>query len=718
VTRIDQEGNPSHHEYDALGRLAAVVDALGNRTSYGYDEAGNLVTLTDANLHTTAYEYDGVGRRIATVRPLGQRSTTVYDPVGNVTSATDFNGDTIAYEYDLLNRVTVKRYPDLTETTFSYTPTGRVETVTDARGTTSFTYDGVDRLLSRTEPDGASLSYTFDGFGNILTLTAPSGTTAYTYDALNRIETVTGPDRGVTTYAYDVAGNLKTTTLPNGAVESRTHDALNRLALVEHRTATTAILASFAYTLDANGDRIGILENGGRQVDYAYDALRRLIGEIIVDPVNGHRTISYTYDAVGNRLTRDDSVDGLTTCTYDDNDRLVAESTGGTPTTYTHDGNGNTLTKFTDASNKAVYSWDFDSRLAQADVTEAGVLTTTTYLYDYTGIRVAETVGGGTETRFLIDVNRNFEEVIEEYEPGGTLLASYVYGNDLISQDRGTTRSYYHVDGLGSTRALTDAAGAVTDTCIFDGSGRVLATTGATVNRYQFAGEARDTSTGLNYHRARYMDPAVGRFLSTDPFDGLTSDPVSLHRYLYAADSPVNRIDPSGELSLITVSFVSMGIGTIQTSLAKGGFKAIKNSFVIAKVIIQPGYSLIEVGFGLSGKGVPGAIDLVTSGRQIISIGFKAIGASILTVYQDVINGVITGPLGGILGIFVGDAIIPAIVDIVPAVKDYVKAFHELVQSEDLAQFFENRDPAVIGNEVDEITETGTNLIRLLQVVT
>jgi YD repeat-containing protein len=37
------------------------------------------------------------------------------------------------------------------------------------------------------------------------------------------------------------------------------------------------------------------------------------------------RTISYGYDAVGNRLTKTDSVGGVTTYTYDDNDRLLKE---------------------------------------------------------------------------------------------------------------------------------------------------------------------------------------------------------------------------------------------------------------------------------------------------------------------------------------------------------------------------------------------------------
>jgi len=47
--------------------------------------------------------------------------------------------------------------------------------------------------------------------------------------------------------------------------------------------------------------------------------------------------------------------------------------------------------------------------------------------------------------------------------PSGTVLVSYVRGLALISQDRSGGTSFYHADGLGSIRFLTDSAGAVTD---------------------------------------------------------------------------------------------------------------------------------------------------------------------------------------------------------------------------------------------------------------
>ncbi len=81
-------------------------------------------------------------------------------------------------------------------------------------------------------------------------------------------------------------------------------------------------------------------------------------------------------------------------------------------------------------------------------------------VYDDNGNRVSQTAGG-QETRFLVDTAQPLAQVLLEYRPSGLVTASFVYGNGLVSQTRDGVLSFYHADGLGSTRALTDAAGAV-----------------------------------------------------------------------------------------------------------------------------------------------------------------------------------------------------------------------------------------------------------------
>jgi RHS repeat-associated protein len=363
---------------------------------------------------------------------------------------------------------------------------------------------------------------------------------------------VTDPAGGVTRYAYDAAGNLTRTDLPNGTFETRQYDALNRLLFVESRTAA-GVIASFRYTLAATGRRDAVVEQDGRQVAYTYDALDRLTGEAITDATAGSRTITYTYDAVGNRLTRADSAEGTTAYTYDADDRLLTETLGSAVTQYTYDADGNTLSKATSPTDRATYSWDAENRLVGAAVTDATGTKAVTYRYDADGIRVAAVVAGD-ETRYLIDQVQPFAQVLLEYKPSGLAVVSYVYGNDLIAQDRGGVKAYYHADGLGSTRALTNAAGAVTDRYYYDAFGRMIRQTGTTVNAYLFAGEQRDANVGLDYLRARYLNVAAGRFFGSDPQSGQLFNPNTLHRFLYVTNRPIDAIDPSGEITIIEVS--------------------------------------------------------------------------------------------------------------------------------------------------------------------
>jgi RHS repeat-associated protein len=62
---------------------------------------------------------------------------------------------------------------------------------------------------------------------------------------------------------------------------------------------------------------------------------------------------------------------------------------------------------------------------------------------------------------------------------------------------------------------------------------------------YGFAGENQD-ETGLTYLRARYLDNAAGRFISSDALAGVASDPPSFNKWAFVEDAPVTRTDPSG----------------------------------------------------------------------------------------------------------------------------------------------------------------------------
>ncbi len=548
---IDQAGVSTKYNYDALGRLTKVIDAYDNETQYILDTAGNILQQIDANNHIVTFEYDQLNRVENTTLPLSQVASTTYDAVGNVKTVTDYNGVVTTYEYDQRDRLISRTYSDGTPTeTFTYTLTGQLATVTDNRGTTVYEYDERNRLISRTEPDGRKIEYTYDAAGNILSLMTASGVTVYTYDALNRIDTVTDADGGVTDYDYDGVGNLIQTTLANGIIENRDYDSLNRLIYLENIKGSD-IISSFTYTLDAVGNRLKIEGEDGRITEYEYDLLYRLTSETITDPVNGNLTLEYVYDAVGNRLQKIDSISGITTYIYDNNDRLISETINGITTQYQYDHAGNLITTITDGETTATYQWNGKGELTAVEVTENGETGRIEFEYDYSDIRVAINVDG-EETRFLIDTNQQeYAQVIEEYQADGELIKAYTYGIDLISQTDGTDRIFSHVDGLGSTRYLTDSNGNLTTEYVYDAYGNLLNQVGASDNNYLFAGEQFDEASELTYLRARYYDAETGRFISRDPFEGFNDLPVSLHDYLYANANPSNFIDPSGNVTLI-----------------------------------------------------------------------------------------------------------------------------------------------------------------------
>lgn len=135
--------------------------------------------------------------------------------------------------------------------------------------------------------------------------------------------------------------------------------------------------------------------------------------------------------------------------------------------------------------------------------------------------------------------------------------------------------SFYNYDGHGSVRNLTNSNAQITDTYDYDAFGNLIAQTGNTSNSYFYAGEQFDVDLGFYYNRARYLNVQTGRFISQDSFEGSQSDPFSLHKYLYANADGVNKIDPSGNVSLAQALIVINIIGVLASYLFQNTTRAI-----------------------------------------------------------------------------------------------------------------------------------------------
>jgi RHS repeat-associated protein len=109
------------------------------------------------------------------------------------------------------------------------------------------------------------------------------------------------------------------------------------------------------------------------------------------------------------------------------------------------------------------------------------------------------------------------------------------------------------------------------DTYDYDAFGNKVNSTGTTPNNYLYRGEQYDPDLGLYYLRARYYNPATGRFMSRDPEEGKAKVPASLHKYLYANGDPVNMTDPKGRESMFeTGIYVPVEVGMSAAAVKLG----------------------------------------------------------------------------------------------------------------------------------------------------
>ncbi len=90
---------------------------------------------------------------------------------------------------------------------------------------------------------------------------------------------------------------------------------------------------------------------------------------------------------------------------------------------------------------------------------------------------------------------------------------------------------------------LTGSTGAVTQSYSYNAFGNLIGASsqGTLPNPRQFLTKEAD-STGLIYFGARYYDPRIGRFITTDP-SGMSDGP---NVYLYCRNNPVNLMDAWG----------------------------------------------------------------------------------------------------------------------------------------------------------------------------
>ncbi|MDK8182618.1 RHS repeat-associated core domain-containing protein [Paenibacillus sp. UMB4589-SE434] len=505
VASTDGNGNRTTYKYDTLGQLLAVVDADNQQTSYQYDMLGNLVTTTYGNQQSTKKEFDELGQVIKSINGTGQIQKFYYDANSNPVRSIDRSGIATDNRFNNMNQL-VQTVTGNDNVQYAYDSEGRRLSMTDHRGTTSYKYQPISGFLTEIQyPDGVRLTNSYDlnkqtGYE----LQAPQTNVKVDagYDNMNRLKTlgVTSGGSAANTFGYDYLSNGQLAQQSYGtAFVSQLQYTDVKLFQLSY-TRNNAVMNTFQYGYDANSNITSRNENNvGSSFTYT--------------PLNQIKTSSefderYSYDARYNRLTLESSRElpiQEAQYEYDVKNRLVKATGAHNPVTYSYTGEG-LLYERTENQSK------------------------TRYYYDAKSLLLAEASVGAD----------------------GKAQMKYVYIHDLNGklvgrQDAANGKmQYYQLNGHGDVVALVDEQGQKLNEYRYDIWGQPLEEKETVPNILKYSGEYWDKTTGLQYLRARWYDPSMGRFINEDTYEGDKGNPLSLNLYTYVENNPLKFIDPSG----------------------------------------------------------------------------------------------------------------------------------------------------------------------------
>lgn len=608
--------------YNALRSLKQVRDAAGGVWQFEYDGVQNLRSVKDALDRTVGYDYDALNRLRQVNQPQSLVTIFGYDANNNRNSITDPKGQLTTITFDELDRPSNIAYTNTNGSQpvgyiFGFDPENNLTNVTEKLTPSNSrnyarSYDSRNRLLSTTDPYNHIVAFTYDAANNVKSVKdAALKETSYSYDALNRLQNVTMTGGATAAYSWFADGLLKTVDYGSGLKREYSYDNADRLTQLTNTVGTGSGVKTqqFVYGYDGNSNRESETrkQNGEtiRSITYGYDLLDRLTaasyttpGQRPADPPAGE-SVSYTemlratgfaYDPVGNRtsassqdhtttitLTTNNeghtsesrqTVDGPTvasTSQFDQLNRLTSMDTTGDPAgpiTYAYDNNGN-LTS-TKQSNQVTASYEYDCRDQLRRVLNGSSQEVAAYDYDFERRRLGKTVGG-SELRYVYAG----DQVVNEYNASNVLQNRYDIGADEIVRaelggGEGTRR--YFSDALGSVTALSQQENASSSSLSaafeYDAWGKYFSTAGVTSNTVGYTGQRLDAETGLMPlgNGERYYSAATGSFIQQDSFSGQPNVPLSLNRYSYVHDNPVNHDDPSGHFppAILLIAFLAI----------------------------------------------------------------------------------------------------------------------------------------------------------------
>lgn len=433
---------------------------------------------------------------------------------------------------------------------------------------------------------------------------------------------VTSPGLGIFSYAQDTSVNLTAAADTGYHFVSWIGDvaSANSTSTTVTMDSYKTVVANFApngspsgllqdvkHTWDAGGN-LTIRENvtANEIENFTYDFLDRLTG------VSGAYSESYSYNALGNILTKNGSV----SYTYNTNGIRPHAVTQVGSTSYAYDANGNMTTR-----GAQTITWDAENR----PLTVTGGAS---FVYDGDGNRVKKTENGQT----IFYINKYYEKNLDT----GEIITYYYHGDRLVASRKASTLRYHYQDHITGTSLMTDSNGSSTITYKPFGETR----TGSVPTDKKFTGQRLD-GTGLYFYNARYYDPSIGRFISSDTVVQDYSNPQTLNRYSYVQNNPLKYNDPTGHIIPL---LAAMGGAAIAGALVGGVIAGVTYAMTTPKEERTAG--------GWAGAIVGGAVGGAAGGAVIA----LALAVAPVSVPAGIITAAFLAPAANGLGFAIGSA--------------------------------------------------------------
>lgn len=640
VSETDARGNKVLYTVDEdTSRNEEVTDRCGNKTAYEYDASGKTTKVTSKNaenaeLANVSYAYDAFDNMTEIVRGDGMKYALAYNAYHSLESIGIDGKDEplVRYTYKAGN--------------------GRLKEIAYANGDRmKAIYNGVGQMVAEkwytsSEVLTAHYKYVYDGQGNIVRSIDILGQKEYNYEydagkvvratecviTVNENEFITSKSLVNTVfYTYnDDKLTRKRIVAADGAEQVVYYENTDDNTVVKF-TAGGKTVTSHSKT-DSFGRKVfDELQLGSgfvsRQFHYHSGAVTdehiageklksspttQLVSQIVL---SGGRTISYEYDAE-ERITKvDDSVDGITTYTYDALGQLLTETVNGTVVNaMTYDNYGNIKTKNGIAYTYGDEKWkDLLTKVGDQTITYDAQGNPISYLghtltwekgrqlksfddiqytYNANGIRTSKTVNGITHT-YTLDGTKILRE-----EWNGNILVPMYDNADSVCGILYNDEPYYFQKNLqGDIIGIIDKSSKVVANYSYDAWGVFTITQDssacgiAQINPYRYRGYYYDTEIDFFYVSSRYYDPKIGRFINADVPEILTASllakyAIVLNLFSYCKNIPVMNFDFLGYASAAAYAnqLVDILFGIIMTLKLTGAALISKVSAMILVV--------------------------------------------------------------------------------------------------------------------------------------